>query len=84
MKTVITNHGGTNSVSRERYVYYWGFPGKESACNAGGTRDTLSIPGLRRSLGEGNFNPLHYSHQENPMNRGAWQATVLRAAKSQT
>ena len=81
MKTVITNHRGTNSVSRERYVYYWGFPGKESACNPGGIGDTVLILGLQRSLEEGNFNPLHYSCQENPMDRGAWQATFHRVAK---
>ena len=53
-----------------------GFPGrsngKESACNAG---DLGSIPGLERSPGEGNGNPLQYSCLENPMDRGAWQAT---------
>ena len=47
--------------------------GKESACNAG---DLGSIPGLGRSPGEGNGNPLQDSCVENPMDRGAWQATV--------
>ena len=46
---------------------------KESACNAG---DSGSITGSGRSLGEGNGNPLQYSHLENPMDRVAWQATV--------
>ena len=46
--------------------------GKESACNAG---DLSSIPGLGRSPGEGNGNPLQYSCLENPMDRGAWWAT---------
>ena len=54
-----------------------GFPhssvGKESACKAG---DLSSIPGLGRSPGEGNDNPLQYSCLENPMDRGAWWATV--------
>ena len=54
-----------------------GFPcssvGKESACNAG---DLGSIPGLGRSPGEGNGNPLQYSCLENPMDKGVWQATV--------
>ena len=54
-----------------------GFPGgsdgKEIACNAG---DLASIPGLGRSPGRGNGNPLQYSCLENPMDRGAWQATV--------
>ena len=55
--------------------------GKESACNAG---DLGSIPGLGRSLGEGNGNPLQCSCLENPMDRGAWWATVYGVAKSQT
>ena len=46
---------------------------KESACNAG---DLGSIPGSGRSPGEGNGNPLQYSHLENPMDRGDWQVTV--------
>ena len=54
-----------------------GFPhssvGKESACSAG---DLGSIPGLERSPGEGKGNPLQYACLENPMDRGAWQATV--------
>ena len=45
----------------------------ESACNAG---DLDWIPGLGRSPGEGNGNPLQYSCLENPMDRGAWQAIV--------
>ena len=52
---------------------YLGFPGgsdsKASACNAG---DPGLIPGLGRSPGEGNGNPLQYSCLENPMDRGAW------------
>ena len=63
----------------------WGFPGgsedKASACNAG---DPGSISGLGRSPGEGNGNPLQYSCLENPMDRGAWQATVHRVTKRQT
>ena len=55
--------------------------GKESACNAG---DQDSIPESGRCPGEGNGNPLQYSCLENPMNRGAWQATVHGVAKSQT
>ena len=38
--------------------------------------DLGSIPGLGRSPGEGNGNPLQYSCLKNPMDRGAWQATV--------
>ena len=46
--------------------------------------DMDSIPGLERSPGEGNGNPLQYSCLENPMDRGAWQATVHRVTKSRT
>ena len=42
------------------------------------------IPGLGRSPGEGNDNPLQYSCLENPMDRGAWWAIVHEVAKSQT
>ena len=62
-----------------------GFPGgsevKASASNAG---DPGLIPGLGRSPGEGNGNPLQYSCLENPMDGGAWWATVHGVAKSQT
>ena len=62
-----------------------GFPGvsdgKESTCNAG---DLGLIPELETSLGEGNGNPFQYSCLENPMDRGAWQATVHGVTKSQT
>ena len=83
---------------------------KNPHANAGGIRDTGSIPGLNlvtlvvkslpasagdvrdpgstsgsgRSPGEGHGNPLHYPCLENPMDRGAWQATVHKVAKSQT
>ena len=43
-----------------------------------------SIPGLGKSPGEGNGNPLQYSCLENPMERGAWWATVQGVTKSQT
>ena len=49
--------------------------------NAG---DPGSSPGLGRSLGEGNGNPLQYDCLENPMDRGPWQATVYGVAKSRT
>ena len=55
--------------------------GKESACNA---EDAGSIPGSRRSPGEGNGNPLQYSCLGNPVKRGDWRATVHWIAKSQT
>ena len=58
-----------------------GSDGKEYASNVG---DPGSIPGLGSSPGEGNGNPLQYSHLENFKDRGAWQATVHRVSKSQT
>ena len=62
-----------------------GFPGdsliKESPGNAG---DADLIPQLGTSPGEGNGNPLQYPCLENPMDRGAWQATVHVVTKSQT
>ena len=51
---------------------------------AGNARDMGLIPGLRRYPGVGIGNPLQYSWLENSMDRGAWQATVHRVAKSQT
>ena len=47
-------------------------------------KDTGSIPGLGRSLGGRHGNPLQYSCLENPMDRGAWQATVHRVAELDT
>ena len=57
---------------------------KNPAANAGDTRDMGLIPGLGRPPGEGNGNLLQYPCLENPMDRGAWRATVHRVAKSQT
>ena len=54
---------------------------KNPPANAG---NVGSISGLGRSSGEGNGNPLQYSCLENPMDRGAWRATVHEIAKSQT
>ena len=52
-----------------------GSVGKQSACKAGDTGDLGSVPGLGKSPGEGNGNPLQYSCLKNPMDRGAWWAT---------
>ena len=54
---------------------------KASVCNVG---DLGSIPGLERSPGEGNGNTLQYSCLENPMDEGAWWATVHGVARSWT
>ena len=56
-----------------------GSDGEASACNVG---DPGLIPGLGRSPGEGNGNPLQYSCLENPTDGGAWQITVHGIAKS--
>ena len=73
------------TITVSAHFFYSGFPGgsdsKESACNAG---DLDSIPESGRSLGEGHGYPLQYSFLENPMDRGAWGATVLGVAKSHT
>ena len=55
--------------------------GKESVCNVG---DPGSIPESGRSSGEGSGNPLQHSCLENPMDGGAWWATIHGVAKSQT
>ena len=66
-------------------MHYGGFPGnsldKESICNVG---HASLLPGLKRSPGGGHGNPLQYSCLENPMDRGAWWATVQGVTKSWT
>ena len=57
---------------------------KNLPANAGHIREAASIPGSGRFPGGGHGNPLQYSSLENLMDRGAWQATVHRVAKSQT
>ena len=73
----------SSAVATEGFIR--GFPGssdgKESACNAG---DPGLIPGWGRSPGGGRGNPLQYSCLGNPMDKGAWRATVRGVAKSQT
>ena len=77
------NHALLEKASKG--FFFLGFPddsdGKESSCDV---RDLGSIPGLGRSPGEGKGYPLQYSSLENPMDRGAWWATVHGVAKSQT
>ena len=58
-----------------------GSKGKKSACN---TEDQGSVPGLGRSPGEENGYPLYYICLQNPMDKGAWQATVHEVTKNQT
>ena len=61
-------------------AFQW-FSGKETACQAG---DMGLIPGSGIFSGEGNGNPLQYSCLGNPIDRGAWWATVHGVAKCQT
>ena len=67
---------------------FLGFPGgsvvRNLAANAGYAKDAGLIPGSGRSPGVGNGNQLQYAHLENSMGRGAWQAIVHGATKSQT
>ena len=58
--------------------------GSDSKASAHNVGDLGSIPGLGRSLGEGNGSPLQYSCLENPMDGGAWQAVVHGVTKSRT
>ena len=53
---------------------------KNPPTNAGDIRDVGLIPGSGRSSGEGHGNPLQYSYLENPLDRGAWWATVHMVA----
>jgi len=55
---------------------------KNPCANAGGTGEVGYISVSRRSPGEGRENPLQYSCLENPMDRGAWWATVREVAES--
>ena len=57
---------------------------KNLPANAGDLRDVGSISGKGRSSGGGNGNPLQYSCLENPMDRGAWCATIHGVAQSRT
>ena len=61
-------------------------PGKHNPGGSDGEEsgDLGSIPGTGKSPGEGNCNPLQYPCLENPMDRGAWRATVHGVTKSQT
>ena len=84
-KASVYDVGDPGSIPGKMSDNILGFPGgsevKASACNVG---NLGSIPGLGRSSGEGNGNPLQYSGLENPMERGAWWATVHGIAKSRT
>ena len=72
-KTKIPHAPWHSQKKRKLDLFPGGSVGKESASNAA---DLGLIPGSGRSPGEGNGNPLQYSCLENPLDRGAWQATV--------
>ena len=67
-----------------RYNGTWGLEVKNPLANVEDTRDAGSVPGLRRSPGEGNGYALQDSCLGNPMDRGVWQATVYEVTKSRT
>ena len=89
------NRTNTDLISNwnlETYFGVWwgtcafqgGASGKEPACQCRRHRNLGSIPWLGRSPGGGQGSPLQYSCSENPMNRGAWPATVHGVAESDT
>ena len=79
---------GQKELVSEKKVTGWTCQGvlmvKNPPTKAGDLTDIDSIPGSGRSPGGGHGNPLQYSCLENPMDRGAWQATVHRVAKSRS
>ena len=92
----LLTHSGLSQNQRLRTSVVWSeavinhlcFPQwlsrKESTYKAGDAGDLASVPESGGSPGEGDDNPLRYPCLENPMNRGAWWATVHGVAKSQT
>ena len=78
VSTVVFNFRRVTGVMQASHV---ALAVKNPSANAGDTGDSGSIPGLGRSPGGGPGNPLQDSCLENPMDRGAWQATVHRVAK---
>ena len=73
---MLASYGVTDSVD-----FTSDSPVKESACNAGATRDASLIPASGRSPGGGNDNPLQYSCLKNSMDSGAWQSAVRGVTK---
>ena len=83
-RTRLKRLSSSSSTKEEGWASQVALVVKNPPANAGDIRDVASIPGLGRSPGGGHGNPLQCSCLENPMDRGAWQATVHRIAKSQT
>ena len=67
-----------------QYASHAGLVVKNVLVNPGDMRDASSTPRWVKSPGEGHDNPLQYFSLENPMDRGAWWATVCGVTKSQT
>ena len=86
LKTLYILHTHTHTHTHICLIYV--FPGgsvvKNPPANAGDAGDMGSTPGSRRSPGRGHGHPLQYSGLENPMDRGAWRATVHGVIKSRT
>ena len=80
----MTSPVASQIVSCNCHLIPGGSVGKQSACNAEDAGDVGSTPGLERSPGKGNGNRLQYFCLVNPMDRGAWRATVHGVTKSQT
>ena len=84
MLVMLTTHSSSLKSFRlygSKPGFLGGSDGKESICCAG---DVGLIPGLKRSSGEENGNPLQYSCLENSVDRGAWLATVHGVANYRT
>ena len=64
-------------VLKANRAYFRGFPGATSGGDAGDLGDMGSVSGSGRSPGGGHGNPLQFSCQENPMDIGAWRATII-------
>ena len=79
--TILFYNSRSKSTNPEELRFPWWLSGKESSCNAG---DAGSIPGLGRSPGGENDNPLQYSCLENPMDRGVWGTTIHKVTKRWT
>ena len=74
-----------DSILKSRDITLSDFPGgSEGKASAYSVGDLGSVPGFRRSSGEGKGYPLQYCCLENAMDKGAWQATVHGVAKNQT
>ena len=76
LPSIIHNLQNYKIAQNQRQTH--GSESKESTCNAGDTGNSGSTPGSRRSPGGGNGNPLQYTCLKNPMDSGAWWATVQR------